>query len=80
MGTRIRYRNLDVITQAKEAWWSAFEIWIKSHVKLFKRAHKKLISDGQKFYERQLLENNPWLVVWTKLWKKQKAVLNKKEK
>jgi len=64
----------------KEAWWEQFALWFNSFLKVYRKTEKQLLRLSGKAIETSFLLNNPWLVEWTKLWKKQKSARIKKEK
>lgn len=59
----------------KEDWWPAFETWLKSVMKLYKKAGRSLERRSLKSQQDSWLAENPWLTEWSKLWKKQKAAM-----
>lgn len=64
----------------KEEWWPDFEIWLKSLIRLFKKSSRRAERISGKALETSFLNENPWLTDWTKLWKKQRTAMRKREK
>lgn len=64
----------------KEAWWPAFETWLKSFTRFYRKVEKFCSQSQKKAAQEQFLSENTWLLDWTKLWKKQKAAMVKASK
>lgn len=64
----------------KEAWWPGVESGLKHWIKLWRKVERECMKRSGKAIETQLLLDNPWLVEWSKVWKKQKAVRAKAAK
>lgn len=64
----------------KEEWWSTFEVWLKSFVKLWRSTKKTLERVYVNGKKEEFLSKNPWLTDWTKLYKKQLTARRKREK
>lgn len=55
-----------------EAWWPAFEKWLRSFMKLYRKAERSLVAKEAKAAKAATLAANPWLAAWAKEWQKQK--------
>jgi uracil-DNA glycosylase family 4 len=64
----------------KEEWWPQFEVFLKGFLRLYKSSARGLQRKIDKREKEQLLSGLPWLVEWTKVWKKQRAAVRKREK
>lgn len=56
-----------------EAWWESFEEWLKGLIKWHRKSERVMWKQEAKADEARTLADNPWLVEWTKLYKKQFA-------
>ncbi len=63
-----------------EPWWSEFEAWLKGLVKFHRKTERALAKQHAKADEARILAENPWLVDWTKLYKKQIAAVKRAAK
>lgn len=64
----------------KEEWWPEVELGLKHFIKLWRKLTRTLESGKKKQIDSAFLLENPWLIEWTKLWKKQKTLLNKQSR
>lgn len=64
----------------KEEWWPAFEAWLKSFIKLWRKTERHLATQAKKTAEADVLGANAWVVDWTKVYKKQLAALKRAAK
>lgn len=64
----------------KEDWWSAFETWLKSFIKLFKKSSRIIERTSAKQEKAAFLLENTWLTEWDKVYKKQKSAMTRRLK
>jgi hypothetical protein len=63
-----------------EAWWPDFELWLKGFIKAQRKHDRAMVKQQAKADEARFLAENPWLVDWTKLYKKQLAAAKRAAK
>lgn len=63
-----------------EVWWPEFETWLKGVIKFHRKIERAAEKQRAKAEEARVLADNPWLVEWTKLYKKQLAAMRRAAK